>query len=320
MTTQPASFLRRILSVLTAVALLAGILAVVALPASANVRGSNGRIVFGRFDPAVGDFHLLTINPDGTDEVQLLPGVAECPRWSPDGDRIQVCVPNAKGQLRPATLHPDGSGFKLLDTPDPSLNLACWAWSSHGRLACESWDELHPNRTPGIFTVRSSDGGGLMRVTANPYGGHDIPGDYSSDGTRIVFGRENPGLHQFALFVVNADGSHLHQISAWQPDFGSASWSPDGQWILTDNGQGGLYVVHPDGTDQHPITLHTGPGTSVAFQPSWSPDGKRIVFSLYQVSTNQVDLFTARANGTDLRQVTNTPDGEEFADWGTSSQ
>jgi len=55
-------------------------------------------------------------------------------------------------------------------------------------------------------------------------------------------------------------------------------------------------------------------------QPSWSPNGKRIVFALYLASAGQVDIFTARADGTDLRQVTNTPDGEEFADWGTSSE
>ncbi len=80
-----------------------------------------------------------------------------------------------------------------------------------------------------------------------------------------MFGRENPSQHQFALFVVNVNGSGLHQVSAWQPGFGSASWSPDGQWILTDNGQGDLYIVHLYGTDRHPIPLHTGPGHSVAF-------------------------------------------------------
>jgi Tol biopolymer transport system component len=236
MTTQHASFKRRTVTGLLTITFLVGIIAIAALPASAKVRGSNGRIVFGRFDPAVNDFHIFTVNPDGANEVQLLPGIAECSRWSPDGEKIQICVFNPKGLLRPATLNPDGSDFRLLDNPDPTLNLGCWAWSSRGRLAFDSWDDVHTQRPAVVFTVRSSDGGDLVRVTANPYGGHDIPGDYSPDGSRIVFGRENPNVHQFALFVVNADGSELHRVSAWQPDFGSASWSPDGQWILTDNG------------------------------------------------------------------------------------
>ena len=319
MTTQHASFMRRTITGLVTITFLVGIMTIAALPAGAKVRGSNGRIVFGRFDPAVNDFHIFTVNPNGTNEVQLLPGIAECPRWSPDGNKIQVCVFNPKGLLRPATLDPDGSDFRLLDNPDPTLNLGCWAWSSRGRLACDSWDDIHPNRPAGVFTVRSSDGGGLVRVTANPYGGHDIPGDYSPDGSKIVFGRENPNVHQFALFVVNADGSDLHRVSAWQPDFGGASWSPDGQWILTDNAQGGLYVVHPDGTGRHPIILQTGPGSYFAREPGWSPDGKRLVFTLYLSSTNQQNIYMARADGTDLRQVTNTGGDLDFEDWGTHS-
>ena len=31
---------------------------------------------------------------------------------------------------------------------------------------------------------------------------------------------------------------------------------------------------------------------------------------------DQEDIYTVRADGTGLKQVTNTPDIEEFADWG----
>src|SRR5438552_17808171 len=113
MTTHHASFLRRTVTVLVTITCLVGLMTIAALPVGAKVGGSNGRIVFGRFDPAVGDFHIFTIKPDGTHEVQLLPGIAECPRWSPDGEKIQVCVTNPKGLGRPATLNPDGSGFRL---------------------------------------------------------------------------------------------------------------------------------------------------------------------------------------------------------------
>ena len=42
------------------------------------------------------------------------------------------------------------------------------------------------------------------------------------------------------------------------------------------------------------------------------------MFSLYLASTGHMGIFTAKAKGTDLRQVTNTPIGEEFAGWGRS--
>jgi hypothetical protein len=48
MTTHRASFLSCTLTLLIAVVVLVGIIASAALSASAKVRGSNGRIVFGR--------------------------------------------------------------------------------------------------------------------------------------------------------------------------------------------------------------------------------------------------------------------------------
>jgi Tol biopolymer transport system component len=46
-----------------------------------------------------------------------------------------------------------------------------------------------PSRN-GIYTIRSSDGGGLTRITSHP-GGDDNPGDDSPDGKRMVFVRSN---------------------------------------------------------------------------------------------------------------------------------
>ena len=312
--------MRRMPRLLLAVTLTAMVTAVAAPSAGAKVPGPNGRIVFGRFDPAIDDFHILTANPDGTQETQLLPGAAECPHWAPDGSKILVCLANPEGLIRPATVNPQGSGFTLLDNPDPTLNLGCWAWSPDGaRLACEGWDDVNVDRSAGIFTVNSSDGRGLVRVTANPYGDHDILGDFAPDGNRIVFLRSNPLRQASALFVVRTDGTDLRQLTAWGLAEDGGSWSPDGRWILFTKPGGKLYVIHPDGSGLRRIELDSGPGRSFAFQPGWSPNGKRIVFSMALASADyQEDIFTVLADGTDLRRVTNTPDTEEFGDWGPS--
>jgi Tol biopolymer transport system component len=309
--------LRRLITSVTvlAAALLGGITAL--SPAQAKVPGANGQIVFGRFNPGLGDFQIFTANPDGTSQVQLLPGVAECPRWSPDGTRILVCVADPGGLLRPATVRPDGSGFRLLDNPDPTLNLACWAWSPDGaRLGCEGWDNANPSRPAGIFTPRSSDGGGLVRITANPFGAHDAMGDYSPDGGRITFLRSNdPNKGAGALYVVNTDGSGLRRITAWNFAQDPGSWSPDGQWILFSSTDGKVFVVHPDGSGLRQIRLDAGPGRYSAFQPAWSPDGTQIVLRVF-LATGEQHLYTVRPTGSDLRQVANTQGSDQFADWG----
>jgi Tol biopolymer transport system component len=283
--------LRRFITLVTvlAAALLGGVAATA--PAQAKAPGANGQIVFGRYSTGLGDFQIFTVNPDGTNEAQVLSGAAECPRWSPGGARILVCVADPGGLVRPATVRPDGSGFALLENPDRSLNLGCWAWSPNGaRLACEGWDDTNPNRPPGVFTVRSADGGGLVRVTANPNGNHDIPGDYSPGGGRIVFLRvTDSDSESGTLFVVNAGGSGLRRITA--PGFAedSGSWSPDGKWILFSNNKQKLFVVHPDGTGLHQINLDIS-GSYFASEPAWSPDGTKIVLRLFLASTGQQHL------------------------------
>ena len=312
--------MRRLITLITVIgAALLGFLAAT-VPAHAKVPGPNGQIVFGRFSTSLGDFQIFTANPDGTSQVQLLPGVAECPRWSPDGTRILVCTADPDGLLRPATVKPDGSRFTLLDNPDPTLNLACWAWSPNGaRLGCEGWDDSNPGRPAGVFTVRSSHGRGLVRVTANPYGAHDIPGDYSPGGSRIVFLRNNdPSTETGALYVVNTDGRGLRRITASDFAEDAGSWSPDGKWILFSSKDAKVFVVHPDGSGLRQIRLRAGPGRYFAYQPAWSPDGTRIVLRLFLASTGEQHLYTVRPTGSDLRQVANTQGSEEFAfpDWG----
>ena len=85
-----------------------------------------------------------------------------------------------------------------LPPPDPDIETFCGgAWSPDGeRLACEAYGVDDRGRN-GIYSIRVSDGGGLTRITSNP-GGEDIPGDYSPDGTRLVF------------FRVEANGRHGH--------------------------------------------------------------------------------------------------------------
>ena len=82
----------------TFVLFVAAIGTIVALPAAANPPGTNGRIVFARFDPALDDDFIYTANPDGSHEQQLLATGAEGPRWSPDGTRIVVGPHDAAGE------------------------------------------------------------------------------------------------------------------------------------------------------------------------------------------------------------------------------
>ena len=103
-----------------------------------------------------------------------------------------------------------------------------------------------------------------------------------------------PAAEGEPLLAINGDGSNLRKLVA-MPDYtsiGSPDWSRDGTRIAFDAWRssigetyvdGHVFVVNADGGK--PIDL--GPGA----MPSWSPDGKRIVFCQY--SPNQGVWITA---------------------------
>jgi hypothetical protein len=59
------------------------------------------------------------------------------------------------------------------------------------------------------------------------------------------------------------------------------------------------------------IDIDTGGGWYYAKEPAWSPDGTRIVFVMCAGSNGgQVDLFTVAPDGSQLTQVTDSPEVE----------
>jgi TolB protein len=284
---------------------------------------TNGRIVYGRAAVGQDEVRLFTIRPDGTGEVALPVLFTDCAEWSPDGTKMHVTGSEYPGsRLRPAVINADGTGFSLLNgTPNRNLNLGCGDWSPDGsRLAVEGFPESGHPELNGIYTVRASDGGDLTLVSRNPFGGYDAVPQYSPDGSRIVFFRDDPvkelGDGVGALFVVEPDGNGLKRVTPWGMAASWGSFSPDGRWIVFGDPRGNLDLVHPDGTGLQRIPVELGNGQ--VLQPRWSPDGTMIVFGLR--TNGQEDICTVRRDGSDLTRITNTPDiDERWPDWGTYS-
>ncbi len=331
--------------------LIAGLaaLALATLAAGATVPGTNGKIVF------VGQETSFTIDPDGSDLNQIGPvGSTFCTTWSPDSSKVLCNLFSEEGG-QPANANPDGSGFTLLN---PNLPLGCLNWSPDGtRLLCTTPEEANPAER-GLYTVRSSDAGDLVRVTATPPAGLDIGYGYSPDGSRILFARfdssdngtlfsvkpdgsdpvqlsppglsvidlgffdrigadwspngshvvfaaQQLGIGRFttALFVVNADGTGLRQITPAGVGAVSAQWSPNGALIAFSSccGISHAWVVHPDGAGLRRVTAPVD--REVFLTPVWSPDSTKLLFNRLD-RNNQISLWTANTDGSELSALT----------------
>ena len=180
-----------------------------------------------------------------------------------------------------------------------------------------------------LYTARAD---GSLRKRLTRFGVYTAEGVLSPDGRKIVFTSLKGG--DLDIYVMNVDGTELRQLTHQVGYDGGPWWSPDGKQIvyranhpttpaelkaysdllaqrLVRPNKMDLWLMDADGANQRQIT-HLG---AASFGPSWTPDGKRIVFSSNHHTDPKLgnfDLFLIKPDGTGLEQVTTAPTFDGF--------
>jgi Tol biopolymer transport system component len=172
-----------------------------------------------------------------------------------------------------------------------------------------------------IYTA-NPDGSAVEQVT---HEGDAFQGDWSPDGTRIVYASVTSG--DLALWIVNADGSDPRQLTPDDPDSDDLwpRFTADGAWIVFTNCfgfecDGGISAIRPDGSGMHAITPNSHDSYNVG---TLSPDGARLAYQRWHVDGVKMAIYVATASGSGERRVSPprlqgwgpdwSPDGERIA-------
>jgi TolB protein len=237
------------------------------------------------------------------------------PRWSPDGTKLSFQAYDTPGGSAIWIINSDGSGLKRVT--DAALYSAEPDWSPDGRqMIFTSLDG-----TIAQLFVMDVDGGGRRQVSHFPQ--FAAYPKWSPDGTRIAFaldtGKTEGG---YQVYVMNVDGSNVVQLTRSPlSDVVSFEWSPDSTRIafvaratpqdareVKSGAEIGpfLYVMNADGTSQTKL-LPNSPGE---YYPTWSPDGKQILFSFHDFAEGDRlawGFYVINVDGTGRHQVLNVP-------------
>jgi Tol biopolymer transport system component len=211
--------------------------------------------------------------------------------WSPDGKKLAFSAADMGGDSFDIyTVNADGSQLNRID-PGLKIDAAEFepSWSPDGKKIIFS----QINRV----YIMDADGSNAYFVTEGSYP------SWSPDGRLIVFVRRYEQNLFGDIFTLDMTSNTYRQLT--HNFYANApAWSPDGNRIAfygyDESGENaGLFVMDAGGSNMIRLTENTA-------EPSWSRDGKRILFA------DSKRLYEANVDGSGIKMVVASPENYAY--------
>lgn len=218
---------------------------------------------------------------------------------------------------------PDGA-LRLTDPPSGASDQNP-AFSPDGKELIFTRFENGYNEGPsGIYRLDLATGNISLLTAAPDSDSVNLPGASWNNATgRIVFASDREDTDE--IWTMAADGGNLYRVTDHTEAsyFIEPSFSSDGQWIVfeadpdapEDQQQGSLWKVRAAGGKL--VQLTDGFDDR---QPNWSPNGERILFQRRMLGSDDWNLYTIAADGSNLQPVTTAPADDTDTSWSPDSR
>jgi TolB protein len=225
--------------------------------------------------------NILGMNADGSQQSVFFPGGEKSalgPVWSQAGDRVAFAL----GRFFQDILGPAIADIAVVNRDGSGLRILT---DGSGNVGFPSWS---PDGSQIVYRASGKDNMGLYVVTVatgavrpvTPGSSHDNFPAWSPNGDRIAFTRFFD--NDYELYTIKPDGTDARRLTNTPGNDAHCAWSPDGEWLAFTSARGGF---------KDEAALHAG---------NAQPYG---------------DIYVMRANGSDVRQLTDTPFEEGTVTW-----
>lgn len=207
-------------------------------------------------------------------------------------------------QMRPNSVAPD------LIPADTSLFDADYApdgtWLAAIAIAEDGGDQL----------VRVDLPSGTVTPLADV--GNEASPAISPDGTQVAFASGNRPTPQ-QLFVVDADGANLRQLTADTAANAMPTWTPDGASLIFSRTTTGSVQLYRYDLAQSNLAAITTNSSLLHGAPAVSPNGRWLAYTAYQPDTGFPQLYVISLAGGVAQQLTVGAQQVESPTWAADS-
>lgn len=251
-----------------------------------------------------GDYDLYLATLDRKLELRLTNGpLAESgPKWSPDGRLIAYSLFD-RSDISPISQ----SDIWVMAVSEGEAHAvtsgggdeAATAWSSDGTRLAFTTDR-------SIIEVINVDGSGRRRLTDGTT--PDSHPAWSPDGTRIAYAHVVGD--ETDLWVMDQSGTSKKPLMEMPGSEAFPAWSPDGSFIAFVGNNSDIHVFS---VADEAIRRITNDGAAIKTDLSWSPDGRRILYSVGPEGKS--DLYVVDVDGGTPRKVVSGPADDSSPAW-----
>jgi len=243
---------------------------------------------------------------------QIFAGDAVQPAWSPDGQRIAFWA-NNKGQ-RDLWVIPATGGSPVAVTSDAATD---WSpeWSPDGRWLYFSSDRSGQMNVWRVAMAANGTASGTPQPVTRSLAGVGYA-RLASDGSRMSLMAYSRSYELSVAAFDPTTGRVGSGASIRSSSLGWCSPSPTADWLAcTARGaQEDIVLMRADGSE----TMRLMDDVPKDRNPTWAPDGNRVAFM--STRTGSWELWSARRDGSDLRQMTDFKSNVYEAVWSSDGK
>jgi TolB protein len=182
-----------------------------------------------------------------------------------------------------------------------------------GRIAFTC--QIYKVQASNQICIINADGSGFRRLTTDGTRQHYYP-SISPDGASLAYAAFREA-NVYEIYEMNIATGEVVQLTNRLGIVNSPEISPNGQLIVFKNttpnsGRNLIMLMDRNGGNVNNIPGITG------WDPTWSPDGKYILFASDMDGT--VQLYTINKNGAELHKISSLPAIRGRSDWSSNGQ